>query len=244
VKIEVAFTPGEVPAGGAAGRSVVVIDVLRATSTILVALCNGARDVVPFETVEQAVRKADEIGREQALLCGERGGRLIPGFDLGNSPSEFVAEKVAGRTLVMTTTNGTRALIVGSAGRRCLAASLLNAAAVAGTVGGHDDDVLLICSGREGRFAVEDAVCAGLIARRLADEAGATPNGDAARVAMLLARRYAHRLPRLLAGAAAGRALRSIGRASDVTWCARADVMEAVPRMRDCRVILQESDRS
>lgn len=242
MKIEVAFTPGEVPTGGAAGRSVVVIDVLRATSTILVALANGARDVVPVESVELAVRKADEIGRERSLLCGERGGAPIPGFDLGNSPLDFVREKIAGKTLVMTTTNGTRALIAGAAGCRCVAGSLLNAGAVSAALGGQDDDVLLICSGREGRFAVEDAVCAGLIARRLVADNGAVAGGDSARLAMLLARRYADRLPRLLSCAAAGKALRAIGRADDIAFCARADVMDAVPRMRDRRVVLQESE--
>ncbi|NIP79971.1 MAG: hypothetical protein GWM90_12415, partial [Gemmatimonadetes bacterium] len=104
------LTPGELPARGLPAQ-VVVVDVLRATSTIVEALANGARAVFPVATVDDAARIAQGIGRDSVLLCGERKGLRIEGFDLGNGPPEFGADRVAGSSLVMTTTNGTAAFL-------------------------------------------------------------------------------------------------------------------------------------
>lgn len=236
--IDVAFTPAEI-AGSAGDRTVVVIDVLRATSTILEALVNGAQAVVPVDSVELAVSKAQEIGRDHAILCGERDMQPIAGFMLGNSPLEFTPDRVAGKTLVMTTTNGTRALVVGGTGARCYAGSLLNASAVAEVVAG-DESVLLLCAGRENRFALEDALCAGAIARRIRARLGrrSIRATDSARTAMLLARRFEPDLPGLLQRTAAGRRLAELGREADIEHCARADLHDRVPIVRERRVTL------
>lgn len=238
MKLDVAFTPSEL-GGNAGDRTVVVIDVLRATSTILEALVNGAQAVVPVDSVDIAVTKAQEIGRDQAILCGERDTQPIAGFHMGNSPLEFTADRVAGKTLVMTTTNGTRALVMGGSGGRCVVGSFLNATAVADAVA-EDEHVLLLCAGREGRFALEDALCAGAIARRIRAKQGARalrPN-DAARTAMLLARRYEGDLLKALRRTAAGRRLTELGRIADIEHCARADLHDRVPNVRERRVTL------
>lgn len=238
MNIDVVFTPAEI--GGSAGeRTVVVIDVLRATSTILEALVNGAQAVVPVDSVEIAVSKAQEIGRDQAILCGERDTRPIAGFHMGNSPLEFTPERVAGKTLVMTTTNGTRALVLGGTGARCVVGSFLNASAVAEAVA-DDSSVLLLCAGREGRFALEDALCAGAVARRIRSHHGrrGIRYNDAARTAMLLARRYEGSLFDVLRRTAAGRRLAELGRFSDIEHCARADLHPRVPVVRERRVTL------
>lgn len=239
MKLDVAFTPGELTGGAAGERTVVVIDVLRATSTILEALVNGAHAVVPVESVEAAVAKAQEIGRDQVILCGERAGEPIPGFHLGNSPLEFTPERVAGRTLVMTTTNGTRALLIGATGARCFVGCLLNARAVAHAVCDADDDVLLLCAGREGRFALEDALCAGMIARAVAvlSERRPVPN-DAARTAAWIARRREAAIERSMLRTAAGRHLRRLGRVEEVKYCARINRHPRVPAARERRVTL------
>jgi 2-phosphosulfolactate phosphatase len=238
VKVGVAFTPAEL--GGSAGeRTVAVIDVLRATTTMLEALVNGAQAVVPVESVDVAVTKAGEIGRDQAVLCGERDTQPIPGFHLGNSPAEFTAAEVAGKTLIMTTTNGTRAAVLGSASARGLIASFLNAGAVAAALS-EESNVLLLCAGREGRFALEDALCAGMIARRIrsARPAGSTRFDDGAVTAMLLARRYEGSLGRILRRTAAGRRLAELGRDGDVEFCAQVDRYDRVPVVRERRVTL------
>jgi 2-phosphosulfolactate phosphatase len=238
VKLDVAFTPAEI--GGHAGdRTVVVIDVLRASSTILEALVNGAHAVIPVESVEIAVARAQEIGRDQCILCGERDTQQIAGFHLGNSPLEFTAERVAGKTLVMTTTNGTRAIALGGTGARCVVGSLLNAGAVTSMVRG-DDHVLLLCAGREGRFALEDALCAGVIARRILAGRRRTDHqlNDAAMTAMLLARRFEKKLPEAIRRTSAGKRLFELGRGGDVEYCVRADHHDRVPVVRDRRVTL------
>jgi 2-phosphosulfolactate phosphatase len=239
VKLDVAFTPGELAGGAAGERTVVVIDVLRATSTILEALVNGAHAVVPVASVEAAVTKAQEIGRDQVILCGERGGEPIPGFQLGNSPLEFTTERVAGRTLVMTTTNGTRALLIGATAARCFVGCFLNALAVARAVCDAGGDVLLLCAGREGRFALEDALCAGMIARGIAasSDGRPTPN-DAARTAAWLARRRGAAIERSIARTAAGKHLQRLGRTDEVKYCAQVDRHPRVPAVRDRRVTL------
>jgi 2-phosphosulfolactate phosphatase len=238
MKIDVAFTPAEV--GGQAGdRTVVVIDVLRACSSILEALVNGAHAVIPVESVEIAVARAQEIGRDQCILCGERDTQPIAGFQLGNSPLEFTSQRVAGKTLVMTTTNGTRALALGGTGSRCLVGSLLNAAAVADAVR-SDAGVLILCAGRDGRFALEDALCAGTIARHLAagrKRSDVQPN-DAALTAMMLARRFQNRLYDTIRRSAASRRLIEADRSEDVEYCARMDLHDRVPIVRERRITL------
>lgn len=235
-----AFTPAELEGTDVSTRTVVALDVLRATSTIVHALVNGARAVLPVVTVEQAMTRVKQIGPDGVVLGGERGSRRIEGFQLGNSPSEYTVDVVAGKTLVMTTTNGTRALVAGEDAQRCLVASLCNIGAVCGELAREGGDVLLLCAGRESRFALEDAVCAGLIARRLSAAGRAQPwaTNDAAKVAMYLARRFGSATERLLPRTAAGRELERLGFGDDVAFCARVDRYEVVPRLEDSRVIL------
>jgi len=236
VKLDVVFTPAEADAAKLAGRTVVVIDVLRATSTIVEALANGARAVIPVDTVERAVRTASEIGRGDTLLCGERGSKLIEGFHLGNSPLEFTAEHVAGKTLVMTTTNGTMALLAAGAARRCVLGAFLNATAVTAALA-EEDDAVLLCAGREGRFALEDAVCAGWIGRRMAQR-GRTRATDSARAAMRLASRLGRPPLRFLRRTAGGAQLRRLGLGRDVEFCGAIDRHTSVPELRDRRAVL------
>jgi 2-phosphosulfolactate phosphatase len=235
VRIDAAFTPAEVK--GAIGRRVVVvIDVLRATSTIVQALVNGARSILPTGAVDDAVRRADELGRDSVLLCGERDAEPITGFHLGNSPLEFTNERVAGKTLVMTTTNGTGAFLLAASGAVCYAASLLNAGAVAQRLAEHDDDVLLLCAGREGAFALEDALCAGRIARRTRALGVRVVPNDALRAAVRLTRSPV--TARALLRTAAGRRLAEIGRGDDVIFCAREDRYDVVPVLDEHRIRL------
>lgn len=239
MRLDVYFTPGELTGAELPDR-VVVLDVLRATSTIVEALANGARAVVPVATADDAGRIAQGIGRDSVVLCGERKGLPIEGFDLGNSPLEFGADAVADLTLVMTTTNGTRAfLAVGGAQGEILAGSFLNLAAVVSRLAADDAPAALVCAGREGRFSLEDALCAGAIVRGL-EEAGAEVEGnDGAIAAGSLATRHLSKLPEALAGTAAGRRLAEIGRAEDVVFCATVDRTDVVPRFRDRKITLE-----
>src|SRR5690606_19366866 len=149
VKIEVAFTPAELAGIDLGDRVVVVLDVLRATSTIVEALANGARAVSPVSTVDEAVRLAEALGREGVLLAGERRSLRIDGFDMGNSPLEFTRERVSGKQIVLTTTNGTVAILASATARRVLIASYLNLGAVAEELVHDGGPASIVCSGRE-----------------------------------------------------------------------------------------------
>jgi 2-phosphosulfolactate phosphatase len=250
VRLDVLFTPGEI-AGQELPELVLVIDVLRATSTMVEALANGARAIFPVATVDDAARIAQNVGRDSVLLCGERKALPIDGFDLGNAPPEFTAERVEGKSLVMTTTNGTRALLAvadrrgGSEdGSQVLAGSFLNLSAVIGRLGsgtgaGSSVATVIVCAGREGRFALEDAVCAGAVVRGLEAAGVALELNDGATAARALARRHMRDLERMLELTAAGRHLREVGRGDDLSFCAAVDRTDAIPRFRDRKLSLE-----
>jgi len=235
VRLDVAFTPAEVR-GAIGKRVVVVIDVLRATTTIVHALVNGARNVLPVAGVDEAVRKADELGRGDVLLCGERDAVKISGFQLGNSPLEFTAERVADKTLVMTTTNGTAAILAASGASAIYVGALVNASAVANRVADSGSDALLLCAGREGEFALEDAICAGRIARRIELRVGALTGNDGLRAAMVMATRAP--TSRVLSRTSAGRRIVEIGNGEDIAFCAHEDLYDVVPVLDEQRIRL------
>ena len=229
--IDVALTLEEVRGIPLAGVTAVVIDVVRASTTIVAALAGGARAVVPVATPDEA----RALGRQESLgpilIGGERGGAPPPGFDHGNSPAEYTPDRVHGRTVVFTTTNGTRALLALAGARRIAVGGFVNAAAVVGWAAAEQGDVLLVCAGERGRFCLEDAVCAGLLVSRLGRN-GATMT-DAARGALALWERYADDLDAMLADAAWAQALVGQGRGGDLPLCVALDVHGVVPVLRD-----------
>ncbi len=237
--LDVFFTPGELPSTSLGDSTVVVVDVLRATSTMVEALANGAKSIFAVPTVDEAARIAQNIGRDQTLLTGERKCVRIDGFDLGNSPLEFTAERVAGRQLIMTTTNGTAALAAVSQARRILVASFLNVEAVARELAETGEPTTVVCAGREKSFALEDAICAGALGLRLYKLFGRRRHwSDAALASAQLARRYLPMLERTLRRTAAGRALIELGFAEDVAFCAQRDRYDVVPKFRERQVAL------
>jgi 2-phosphosulfolactate phosphatase len=231
MRIEAHFTTNEVDPGALTDATVVVIDVVRSTTSIVEALANGARGIYPAVSTEDAVKLAQSLGREDTLLCGERKGMKVEGFDLGNSPGEFTREAVEGKRLVMSTTNGTRAFSLGHESERVLACAFTNLSAVAGEVAGVEDLVVL-CAGREGRFSMGDALCAGhLIAQVLAESDEEHTLNDAALASRALATRKPSK--RFLAGTLGGKALIEIGLEADLEICADADRHDFVAEMLD-----------
>lgn len=239
MRLDVAFTPDEIVSSDLAERVVVVLDVLRATSTIVEALANGARAVSPAPGIDEAVRVAQNIGRDHALLCGERRSRPIEGFDLGNSPREFTRERVEGKFLVMTTTNGTGAVLSSAGARRVIMGSFLNLSAVADTLASDDGPITLVCAGRARQFALEDAVCAGMLATALASRLGAVPEMDDTGVAAMdLARLHGEDLAAMFARTAAGRQLIDADLSEDLEFCATIDRHAVIPELHDRQITL------
>jgi 2-phosphosulfolactate phosphatase len=218
VRVHVAFAPGEstpAPIG-------IVVDVLRATSTMTQALAAGYRRVLCCAEIEEARTLAATEG--PAKLAGERRLEHIEGFDFGNSPSEVAGEPAA-ETLVLTTTNGTR-LLVNAAARfdRVYIGSLLNLEAVARVARESGEDVAVLCAGVLGQVALDDAYCAG----RIAEALGGAP-ADSAAVAIRLAQSFGSALEALGASWSAGD-LREHGLDADIEWCARESVLDVAPR--------------
>ena len=236
MRIDVYFTVAEVDPTSIGDGTVVVIDVVRATTTIIEALANGARAIYPTSTTEEAVKLAASLGRDDTLLCGERKAHKIEGFDLGNSPQEFSAEVVHDKKLVMSTSNGTRALTIGQEASRILPCAFVNLGAVAAAVS-VDERLVVICAGQDDQFSLDDALCAGHLVQSImeAEEAEHELN-DAAQAARALA---GFRKPtrRFLSATAGGAALVEIGMGDDLDICADVDRHDIVAEMSDQAII-------
>lgn len=212
------------------GRVAVVIDVIRASTTIVAALDAGARRVLPVDSPEEAERRSAGGGSLRPLLCGEREGLPLPGFDLGNSPREFTPERVGGRELVLTTTNGTRSLARVRGAEAVLVACFRNLGAACEELRRRGRPVLVVCAGRGGRVGLDDVWCAGLLVDRLET----TDRGeldDASRVARETARGLGGPDADALASTEAGAALVRVGFGGDLDMCASLDESGMVPTL-------------
>ena len=232
--VDVAVTPSLAAARPPVDVAV-VIDVLRATSTIATALANGAESIVPVREPDEAISLMRRLGRERVLLCGERGSRLIAGFDLDNSPASYTAEAVAGKTLIFTTTNGTRALVeAANDAATVYCGALVNRRAVAhALLAGPATDAILVCAGNEGTISFEDLLGAGAIVAALCRETPAVECSDAARAAMAVHDAHAKRLTSAVASGKHARSLLDAGFGDDIAACAQLDVIDVVPVYRD-----------
>ncbi len=221
VRVSVMFSP----AGAVVdGPCAVIVDVLRATTTLTVALANGARGVFPTRTPAEAL--ALRAARPDTLACGEREGRIVPGFDLGNSPYDYTAERVRGRTLAFASTNGSLAMLAARGARRRVLAAFINARAVVEQVR-REREVVIVCAGKLGRFSLEDAACAGLLLARL-ETHGTVAADSAARLARALAPGDAAEVRALVQGASHARDLAAMGSAyaRDLEFCAGLDTID------------------
>lgn len=227
-------TPSEV-----AGRVVVVIDVLRASSTMVQALANGARAVVPFAEVDEVVASASRYSRDDVVLAGERRALPIAGFDTGNSPSGMTEVRVRNKSVLMTTTNGTIALLATHGARQVFVGAFVNLAVTAHAVTSataNGGDVLLVCAGQDRRLALEDAVCAGIMLNEIARGRKGIVMGDAATLARQLGRRYAADLSRLARDASHARTLEAAGFSDDVSFCLTRDHLALIATYSDRQV--------
>ena len=215
------------------GTHVAVVDVLRATTTIATALAHGAAGVIPVAEPGDAIALANRLGRDRVLLCGERHSVRIEGFDLDNSPASFTPEAVTGKTLLITTTNGTRALRAVATAASVRTAALVNRAAVAAALAREEGDVAIVCAGDANGFALEDAIGAGALVDALLQQIPDAELLDGARAAALLYRSVAGRLADAIASADHAQTLADKGFTRDVAYCAELDVLDAVPTLRD-----------
>lgn len=230
-----------------AGSVVIMIDALRASVTIASALASGARAVIPVLTVEDAHTasqrmRAGGVSREQVVLGGERGGVLIPGFDLDNSPLAYTADRVKGKDVVFTTANGTSTLIHAHGAGRILIGALTNLSSVCGAVAADPRDVHIICSGTRGEISLDDCLAAGAIVERLLD-AGRELGSDDSGLVCLNLWHEAKRSGVLGAMRASrgGRNLVRLGFDADIELCSTIDGVDVLPRYeQDAGIITLE----
>jgi 2-phosphosulfolactate phosphatase len=245
-RVDVVFGGTAVAPSEVAGRVVAVIDVLRASTSIAAALANGARTVIPLESPDDVVTRAKAFERSDVRLAGER--RMVPisGFDLGNSPLEFTREAVEGKTVLMTTTNGTPAITSSQGARDVVIASYVNYTAVLTMLrtalrGGAD--ITLVCAGRERQFALEDAGCAGRFVLNVAKRLTGVQMNDAAQACMLIDRKYGDHIMRLFDASEHGQALRTAGFGADLVACAAIDSYPVIPLFQDRQITKLGPDR-
>jgi 2-phosphosulfolactate phosphatase len=242
MKLDVVFTPAGLTSMDMQGRTVFVIDILRATTVMCAALAHGAKAILPVASTEEALRLAQTIGSQDVLLAGESNCVRIPGFHLGNSPLEMGEAAVRGKTLVVTTTNGTKALLAcqGAVAVHPAAASNLSIAAErAREAIERNEGVLVVCAGRAGAFALDDAYCAG----RLVAATSGSPKphrglNDAALACLDLVRRYGENWERPLSYSRGGRELIKLGFRADIVDASRLDAYPVLPSFYERRVTL------
>lgn len=225
-QVEVCLSPALLHLYDTRDKNVVIIDVFRATSTIAAALHNGAREIVPVATISEAVRLGQAI--PNSFTAGERDGQVAPGLQHGNSPSEYPRDFIEGKTLVLTTTNGTRLLHMIKGAHRILTGAFLNLSAVTQYLLQSDKDVLLGCAAWKDKFNLEDTLLAGEVARRLLDERFVTTD-DSTRCAVQMAQNVAGNYLGFLRGSSHYQRLSALGLQADMDYCATPDIHPVVP---------------
>lgn len=221
-------------------RTVVVIDVLRACSTIATALHRGARAVMPVSDMAQAGKIAANLDPDIYRLGGERDGEKIEGYDLGNSPAQYTREVVEDRDIIMNTTDGTRALVRAKGAEHLVAGSFLNANRIVDFVRENAEAVTIVCAGRHNRLSLEDTLCAGLILDRLWDGNEPRPVTDSAHTAFTLYHTDSGELENALWGANHAEWLATRGYEDDLEYCFQIDSVPVLPYYSENRLRLYE----
>ncbi|MEI7811626.1 MAG: 2-phosphosulfolactate phosphatase [Ignavibacteria bacterium] len=228
MKIHVHFSPLPLEELFFTGKTTVVIDVLRATSTILTALDNGAKEIIPVNSVEFAMKVSVNSFGGHTLIAGERNTRKIEGFQLGNSPLEYTKEAVSGKSIILFTTNGSKAVVRAKFSETMLICSFLNIASVAGYICSLNKDVEILCSGRTGNFCIEDTICAGMLIDEIIKNNGENVElmNDSSNASLLLSRNYSNDISGTLRNSEHGKLLVDNGFEEDIDYCARLNELD------------------
>jgi 2-phosphosulfolactate phosphatase len=223
-------------------RNVVILDVLRSGTSIAVALQSGAKQIIPVNNIESAMRIAGGLSSEVTLRAGERNAKMIEGFQFGNSPREFTPEAVRGKSIIFLTTNGTGAVVKGRHASTLVMGGFVNLSRITDFLAGLGADFVILCAGKENSFSLEDAVCAGRILNRLTKGAGGSFDlNDSAVAAMTLDRAHGKAILGMLKASEHGRYLESIGLGEDLEICAAVDSVPVLPRLEGTVLKLQSA---
>jgi 2-phosphosulfolactate phosphatase len=235
-RVEVCFSPEEFDLYKQEYTTVVAIDVLRATSAICTAFDQGAEKMIPVSSVEEA----QALKNEGFLVGAERNGKIVEGFDFGNSPYSYMGDLVKGKTLVLTTTNGTKAINRAAKTHEVLVGSLLNLQSVIDYLSEKPRDVLLLASGWQGKFNLEDSICAGAIAEALLETGSYMSDEDSTIASLFLFRQARDNYFGFLKASSHRRRLRNLNLNEDIKYCLTPNQTRVIPVYKDGALVKME----
>ncbi|HNR85235.1 MAG TPA: 2-phosphosulfolactate phosphatase [Taishania sp.] len=231
--VEVCFTPGEYDYFQPGYEIVVVIDVLRATSAICAAFDNGVKSIIPVPTIEEALAY-----KEKSYLVGaERNGQIVEGFDFGNSPYSYMREDFKGQEVVLSTTNGTKALNIAKDAEMVLVGSFLNLDALCQFLATQDKNILCLCSGWQDKFNLEDTICAGAISEYLLATGNFTSDEDSSVAAKYLYISAKNNYFGYLKSSSHRRRLKNLNLNEDVKYCLTPNQTNVIPILKDGKLV-------
>ena len=244
MKLNVYAIPDNVADKELKDKTVVIIDLFRATSTMLAALANGCKEIVPSAEIEEVIKMSKNYEKDSYLLCGERNIQAIDGFHLSNSPLEYTTEKVSGKTLLMTTTNGTQVFKRVSDANEVLICSLTYVDAVAEYIAEHQNDVAFICAGTDGQFTTDDVVTAGAVIHRLTNKVENLKLGDLAEAARILYQHSTNDSHGLLKNSTHYGRLMDAGLEKDIEYCLTLNAAPVIGIYKDGIVKIYDKARN
>ena len=230
MKIDVVFLPKDLTGVDLSDTVCIVLDIFRATTSIVTAIGNGCSRIIPVLSVEEGRTLVSQMG--QGLLAGERQSIKIDGFHFGNSPFEFSQEKVQDQTIVMTTTNGTIAIKATAQAYATLIGAVINGTALCRQAMEYNKDIIIVCAGTDGLFSLEDALCAGLLVQLMSEQDAAITMTDGAQGALLMYKATGTSMVDVAMHSRNGKRLYDIGREQDVEYCFKQDISAVVPVYR------------
>jgi len=243
MKCNVILCPSNIEELYFTGKTVVVIDVLRASNTIINALKNGAKEIVPVGNVEFAVKISGGMFGGQTLLGGERNTKKIDGFALGNSPLEYTEDVVSGKTIVFFTTNGSRAIVKAKFSEKLFVCSFSNLSAISKTIMELNTDFEILCSGRNNSFSIEDSICAGKLIAQVQTLTNNIELNDTAKASFMLSKSYGTNLLKILKESEHGKLLMENGFEEDLNFCSKLDENEVIPYFSENVIKLMPVDK-
>ena len=226
------------------GKTIVVIDVLRASNTIIAALNNGAREIVPVGSIEFAVKVSGGMFGGHTLLGGERNTKRIDGFALGNSPREYTEEIVSGKSIVFYTTNGSKAIAKAKFSDNLFVCSFSNISALADHLVWLNLDFEILCAGRNNSFSMEDSICAGKLIARIQESDGELVLNDSSTACLSLYRTYGSDIFEMLKNSDHGKLLIENGFEEDIKICSEVDNVKVIPFFKENVVKLMQNNKS
>jgi 2-phosphosulfolactate phosphatase len=238
-RVEVYLAPAEADRATLDGRQIVIVDVLRSCTSIAVALEKGAAKIIPVATVEEATKLAQTLDPKSRVLSGERDGKKVGGFDLGNSPRDYTKQRVEGKTLIFASSNASPLMAGYLGGREQRLLSYVNLSAIVDAVQHAALDLAIVCAGKSGRFSLEDAACAGALVAKLSETVIGLERNDAAELVMEYDRVHGGDVEGILRRCEHGRYLIELGFEEDLPVCARIDSVPVVPYLKEGRITAQ-----